>query len=170
MVKMVMSFCCFSLLVLIVPDYHESRSYISWYIKETHIVASWVKSNKCQIILYMNTRVSCIRNLAWQFQWKKNANLKSTLQWLWYKLCQRVWNSVIKFYMHVHVHEVIRTIILLSFLSNHQSYAGMCRRLLSICPCARCFWQKNWWAPGNPLQCIINCCRSLFFYYYYVFL
>ena len=29
MVKMVMSFCCFSLLVLIVHDYHESHSYIS---------------------------------------------------------------------------------------------------------------------------------------------
>ena len=40
MVKMVVSFCCFSLLVLIVHDYHESSSYISGYIKETHIVAS----------------------------------------------------------------------------------------------------------------------------------
>ena len=41
MVKMVLSFCCFSLLViLIVHDYHESPSYISGYIKETHIVAS----------------------------------------------------------------------------------------------------------------------------------
>ena len=84
MVKMVMSFCCFSLLVLIVHDYHESPSYISGYIKETHIVASWVKSNEHQIIFYMNTQVSCVRNLAWQFQLKNNttANLKSTLQWL----------------------------------------------------------------------------------------